>query len=304
MYRKVLLVLAGLSLLAGCGGGGGSSSAGSSGYTGKTTQAVVTSTNATALSADAYAGGQLSASASGVAKSTSDGGAQSALLQQASVTLKGSVATIVGSSRAPAKAVAATVQNTVYGYTGSFTYAITYDQASGAFSGTITFSHYRDAGTSPELTGSISFSGIYNQATGSFSSLTISVSSLTGTSDGRSFSLAGSIFYSTSGATETVTMSVVLTDTLSGRTYWVKDYVLVLTGTTLTLSGTYYDPVHGYVVISTITPLTVTTVDAMPTSGQLLFSGSNGTTARLTFTGSGYIVEVDETGTGVYVLVP
>ena len=68
MYKKPLLILAGVLLLAGCGGGGGSSAGGSSGYTGVTTQAAVTTSNAKALSADAYAGSQLSVAASGVAK--------------------------------------------------------------------------------------------------------------------------------------------------------------------------------------------------------------------------------------------
>lgn len=299
-------MFAALSMVAGCGGGGGSSSGGSSGYTGVTTQAVVTSSNAKALSADAYTGGQLSASASGMAKDATGGGGEAVLLQQASTILKHSVATIVGSSPSMAKVVAAaaTMQDTVYGYSGSFIYSITYDQVSGAFSGSITFSQYRDVSTSPMLSGSISFSGMYSEATGSFTSLTISMSGLTGIAEGRSFGLAGSVSYGTGGASETVSMSVVLTDMLSGRTYWVKDYALVLTGTSLTLTGTYYDPVHGYVIISTVTPLTVATVDALPTSGQLLFSGSNGTRARLTFTGSGYVVEVDATGTGTYVVVP
>lgn len=305
MYGRLLLMFAALSMVAGCGGGGGSSSGGS-GYTGVTTQAVVTSSNAKALSADAYTGGQLSASASGMAKDATGGGGEAALLQQASTILKNSVATVVGSSHPVAKVVAATVQDTRtdYGYSGSITSSITYDQASGAFSGSITFSQYRDVSTSPMLSGSISFSGMYSQANGSFTSLTISIGGLTGIADGRSFGLAGSVSYGTVGASETVSMSVVLTDMLSGRTYWVKDYALVLTGTSLTLSGTYYDPVHGYVVISTVTPLTVATVDALPTSGQLLFSGSNGTRARLTFTASGYVVEVDATGTGTYVVVP
>lgn len=304
MYGRLLLMFAALSMVAGCGGGGGSSSGGSSGYTGVTTQAVVTSANAKALSADAYTGGQLSASAAGVAKDSAGSSGEAALLQQASAILRNSVAIIVGSSPSVAKVVAATVQDTVYGYSGSFSFSITYDQVSGAFSGSITFFQYREVSTSPLLSGSISFSGTYDQATGSFTSLTISMSGLTGVAEGRSFGLAGSVSFSTFGASESVSMSVVLTDMLTGLTYWVKDYALVLTGTSLTLSGTYYDPVHGYVIISTITPLTVAIADSMPTSGQLLFSGQSGTKARLTFTGSGYIVEVDATGTGTYVVVP
>lgn len=305
MYTRLLLVFAGLSLLAGCGGdGGGSSAAGSSGYTGATTQATVTTSNAKALSADAYSGSQVSAAASGVAKVATGSDEQSAMLQATSGILERSVTTIVGAPTSSAKVAAATAQNTVNGFSGSYSYTISYDQATGAFSGTITFSQYKETSNSATVSGSMAFTGVYNQATGMFTSLNISLNSLTGTKDGRSYSLAGSMSFSTSGASKTVSMSVVLTDNVSRLTYWAKDYVLVLTGSSLTVSGTYYDPVHGYVVISTITPLTVSTVDATPTSGQLLFSGSNGTKARLTFTASGYIIEVDTVGNGTYVVVP
>jgi hypothetical protein len=305
MKKRALLILAGLSLVAGCGGGGGGgSSSGSTGYTGTTTQATVTSSNAKSLSADAYTGSQVSVAASGVAKADSAGGSEPALLPPASIALKNSVAAIFAAPRSPAKTVAATAQNTINGYSGSFSYTINYDQSSGAFSGAIVFTQYKDTDTSPVMNGAIAFSGIYNQPTDSFTSLSISISSMTATAAGRSFTLNGTESFSSIGITETVNMSVVLTDNLTGRTYWVKDYVLTHTGTTLTLSGVYFDHVHGYVVISTVTPLTIATVDSIPTAGQLLFTGSNGTKARLTFTASGYTVEVDASGNDSFVLVP
>jgi hypothetical protein len=306
MYKKILITLAGFSLLAGCGGGGGSSASVSSAYTGVTTQAVVTTSNAKALSADAYSGSQLSAAVSGVAKEASDGSGQSALLQEAAGILESSVKTIVVTHTSPAKVAAATAtaQNTVNGFSGSFTYSISYDLVSGAFNGTISFSQYKDASTSPSVTGSIAFSGVYSQAADTFTSLNISMSSLVGSTGTKSYSLAGSVAFSTSGATKTVIISVVLTDNVSSRTYWVKDLSQTLAGGSLTVTGTYYDPIHGFVLISTITPLTVTTIDATPTSGQLLFSGRNGTKARLTFTSGGSTVEADTTGNGTYVIIP
>lgn len=307
MYKRLLLVFAGLSLLAGCGGdGGGSSTSGGAVYSGVTTQATVTTSNAKALSVDAYSGGQVSAAVSGVSKETTDSSGQTVLLQQASGILEGSVRTIFGFSRTSAKVAAATVtaQNTVNGFSGSFSYSITYDDASGAFSGTITFSQYRETATSPIITGSLAFSGSYNPASGEFTSLNISLNNITGTKDGRSYGLAGSMSSRINGVSRSVSMSVVLTDNATARTYWVRDYALVITGTTLTLNGTYYDPIHGYVIISTVTPLTVSSADATPTAGQLLFTGLNGTRARLTFTASGYIVEVDTAGNGTYVVVP
>jgi len=305
MYKRLFLILACLCSLAGCGGGGGDGGGSATpAYTGATTQATVTKSNATALSADAYTGSQLAAAASGVAKETGDTTGQSALLQETAGILKDSVGSLFDAQKSAAKVVAATAQDITYGYSGSCRYTINYDEASGAFSGTISFLQYKADSTSATLSGTIAFSGVYNQTTDAFSSLTITMSNLTGTSGNKSYRLDGSMTCSSSAAAETVTMSVVLTDDVSGRTYWVKDYSLIQVGSSLTVTGTYYDPVHGYVVITTVTPLTVSTVDAMPTAGQLLFTGSNGTNARLTFTGTGYTVEVDTTGTGTYVVVP
>ena len=305
MKFKAFAILAGIWLVAGCGGGGGSSTPVSdSGYTGVTTQAVVTSSNAKALSADAYSGGQMSASSVGLAKIAAGG--EAALLTPTAKALTDSVAQIFAASRPLAKSVAATaaIQETIAGYGGSMSYTINLDLLTGAFSGTITFNQFQETATSPIINGPIAFSGVYNQATSSFSSMSISISSLSATNGGKSFTLSGSESFSKSGTTETLTLSVVITNNLTGLTYWAKDYVLTVTGASLTLTGAYYDPVHGYVVISTITPLTVSTTDAKPTAGQLLFTGASGTRARLTFTSSGYVVEVDTTGSGTFVTVP
>jgi hypothetical protein len=307
MLKRGFLVLAGLSLMAGCGGGGGgSSSGGNFGYTGVTTQASVTSSNAKALSVDAYSGTQISSATTGVAKEAGDTNGQSALLQQAAGILERSALSSVTASKSTSKAVAASVAvtDTINGFSGSYSYSITVDPFSGAFSGTVSFSQYKETFISPTISGAMTFSGVYNQSTGAFSGLNISLSNLNGTEGGKSFNMAGTLAYSTVGATNTISMSVVLTDNLSGRTFWLKDFTLVQTGTSLTVTGTYYDPIYGYVTISTVTPVTAATLDATPTSGQLLFSGSNGTKARLTFTSGGSTVEVDSAGNGIYVVVP
>lgn len=310
--------------LAGCGGGSGGGTG--TAYTGSTAQATVTTANAKALSADAYSGSQLSSSTvSGVAKEAGDNSGQSPLLQETAAILKNNVATILNTPKYSAKVAAATVQNTVNGFSGSYTYSVNYDQASGAFSGTMSFSQYMETSTSASLTGTMEFSGTMNLPGASnqdagrlFSVMNISMNNLTCTNGSKSYSLTGSMaysagggVYSASGAATTVTMSIVYIDNVSNRTYWVKDFTQTLSGrsltstaSSLTITGTYYDPIHGYVDISTVTPLTVTNFDATPTAGQLLFTGSNGTKARLTFTSSGYTVEADTAGNGTFVAVP
>lgn len=304
MYKKLLLILAGLSLLAGCGGGGSTTSGSSPTFNGTTTQAIVTTSNAKTLSADAYTGTQLSSEILGVAKQADNNNCQPALLQEVAVILENAVATIVAPPNGTAKTVAATAQDTIFGFTGSYSYNIGYDQVSGAFSGIISFTQYKDTSTSAALSGSITFNGVLNPATGKFISLNISLNSLTEVYGSKTYGMYGSVVYNTNGTTKSVTMSVLLTDSASGHTYWVKEFTLTLTGTSMTAAGTYYDPIHGYVVMSTITPLTVLSIDAVPTAGQLLFTGRNGTKARLTFTNSSYTVEADAAGNGTYVVVP
>lgn len=304
----VTMMAAGLFLsvsLTGCGGGGGGSGGSSAPvYSGSTSPAIVSTSNARALSVDAYSAGQLSSAVSGVARPASDGSLPPPLLQNVAGMLEHSVTTILGAAGVPAKAVAATAQNTVVGFSGSYSYSIEYDTATGAFNGTISFSQYRESAISVTISGPISFSGVYNRFTGTFSSLNISMNNLVGSDGSSSFSMAGSLTCNVGIGTTTVGMSIVLSDTVYGRTYWVKDFTLTLSGSSLSMTGTYYNPVHGYVVISTVTPLTVSTLDGTPTSGQLLFSGGNGTKVRLTFMAGGYTIEADTVGNGTYVIVP
>lgn len=307
---RVTMMAAGLILsllLVGCGGGAGDGGSGGSvspTYSGSTTQAIVTTSNARAISADAYSASQLASAVSGVAKSAGDSNGHAPLLQNLAVILEGSVATILGPSKTSAKVAAATAQNTVMGFSGSFSYSINYDQVTGAFNGTVSFSQYRETAFSATISGSMDFSGVYNQPAASFTSLNISMKNLNGSQGGKSFSLAGNLAYSSGIGTKSVTMSVLLIDNLTSRTYWAKDFALTLVGSLLTMSGIYFDPLYGFVVISTVAPLTVASMDAVPTAGQLLFAGANNTKARLTFAGSGYTVEADTAGNGNYVVVP
>ncbi|BCS52021.1 hypothetical protein [Geobacter sp. SVR] len=291
-----------LVLLAGCGGSGGEITA----YKGITTQATVTTSNAKALSADAFSGSQMASAATGLAKETGDSSERTLLVQETAVILHKSVAALFEAPKASGKAVAAMVQNTVNGYSGTYSYSVSVEQSTGACSGTVSYSHFRaNSSSTTTLSGSMSFMGQYNQSTESFSSLTISMNNLSSTAGSRSAGMSGTMSYSFSGTTEIVTATLVLADNISGLTYWLRDFTLTMNGVSLTVTGTYYDPNYGFVVISTVTPLQASVIDATPASGQLRFTGSNGTKARLTFLGNGSSsVEADTTGSGTYVPVP
>ena len=294
--------------LAACGGGGDDTTQAVT-YSGAITRATVSSTNAKALSVDAYEGGQVGSSLGvlGVATESSPTATETARLQRLGTTLTGCVRRVVSAPSATGGATltGASVQNDVTGaYGGSMHYTINADESTGAFSGTMTFSSFRDTASSGSMTGSVSFTGVLNLSTRNFSQFNVTISSLAVTESGQTYTAGGTLSLKVSGSTETMTMSLVLQESATGYSCWAKDYTYTLSSGTLTLSGTYYDSVHGYVTVTTLTPLTVATADAWPTAGQLLFTGASGTKARLTFTATSYTVEVDQYATGVYVVVP
>jgi hypothetical protein len=302
MFKHTILIFAGISLLAGCGGGSGGGNNTvivPAAYTGSTSQATITTSNAKALSADAYAGTQLSSAVS-AAKIAAEQSDRAALVQRTAAILENSVATVVGGNKSSAKVVASYTQRTVNGYSGSMSFSINLNDTTGDFNGTVTFSQYKQTSSdTASISGTVDISSCYNS-----SSVNMSNILLTGTGAGQSYTLTGGMNTSISGTTKTETMSIVLSDNVSSRTYWMKDFTFVLAGNSLTISGTYYDHVHGYVVISTVDPLTASSIDADATSGRLLFTGNNGTKARLTFTGGIPVVEADTSGSGTFVVIP
>ena len=298
------LLLAVVIGMAGCGGGSGSGGDVSTSYKGSTIQATVTASNAKAVSVDAVQGAQNASAVGVLGKSATDIPETSPQMLSIVKILENSVI-LISPKSSVAKTVAETVQQTIYGYSGSFSFTINGNNSTGSFSGSLTFNNYQDYSGSPRISGNASFSGVANTSTSEITSINMSLNNLQGVLGGaQSFTLNGSIATSSAGNTKTLNISIVNLDNTNNKTYWVKDFNLALTGNRMTISGTYYDHVHGYVVVSTITPLTVSTYSGEPTSGQLLFTGRNGTKARLTYTYSGYTLEVDASGNNIYVVIP
>lgn len=291
-----------LLALAGCGSGGGEDS----GYTGKTAPTALTASNATEMSIDVVDGvnsvSGLGAIAKGVAgTSTPDNAIQ---VRSLSDTLERSVARMV-EKPALAKTVAEAVSATVYGYSGSYSYSGTADSSTGKFAATFTFSAYQEAAGAEVMSGSISVSGtVFAQQGGGVDNLTITVPSLQiseSPGGGVLMTVKGKMTI-VNGADKTLTLSLVFIDGATGATYWYKDFTIVDSGYDTTISGTFFHPLHGYVVVTTLQPLSDTTNSyGDPISGQILFTGSNGSKVRLTYTGTGYLLDLDANGTGVYV---
>jgi len=308
VLQRVLLLVAAL-LLGACGGGGGGGGSSSVAFTGKTDQAAVTSANAKELSVNAYQGG-MSGSALGVLGKEASGDASTSASRWMSLaaTLEEAVTQATSASVSKvAKTVAVTAQDTISGpYGGTASYSIDVNENSGAFSGTLSFNAFKGLQDS-SVTGSVGFSGTYNSSSGSFSAIKIGFSALAISEGGASYTASGDISLSQSATTKNVSISLVLKDGVTGKTYWVRDYSCILTTgspQTITITGTYYDHDNGYVNITTPTPLRTSSASTLPTSGTFLSSGANGSKARLTFISGGYSVEVDSQGTGSYTTVP
>ena len=305
-WAAVALVLS----MAGCGGGDSTSVSATTQseavvttYTGNTSLAVVTANNAKVLSSDAYHGVQAVSSAAAVGKVAIESPPSPPRLQELSKTLEIGIQAAVIKSASTAKVAAATVAETINGASGNYSYTIEIDQATGTFSGTLVFSQYSAYTNSAIISGTVDCYGVYDKSHQVFTSITISMKGLSGTWNEHIETITGTISIEQAGSAKTITISAVLLDASSNCTYCFKDLIFAFSETSLTVSGTYYDPIHGCVVISTVTPLMPSAFANPATSGRLLFTGSNGSQARLTFTTSGETVEADTAGSGDFVIV-
>jgi hypothetical protein len=287
--KKVILALLAAAALAGCGGG---SSSGTDGvgnlYTGKTTQAVVDASNAKAVSSDALDNIQQSAGVGmgGTVFKSAEGAAESSFQIQPVIGILKNCVMTVNSKPAVAKTVASTESGTQPGYSGSYSYSGTMNDTTGAVSGSITFNSYVASSGAPTISGTISLSGSVDTVSGNLKTASINMSNISVTSSSISLTMSGSISIAVTTGKETVTASIVTLDNNTKKTQYMKDLKLELTsGTSLTISGTFYNNDYGYVDISTTAPLVTSGFDSNISGGELLFTGANGTKAKMIFPG-------------------
>ncbi|MBJ6727787.1 hypothetical protein [Geomesophilobacter sediminis] len=296
MLKKLLLVLTGLLLLGGCGSTATQDGLPAS-YIGSTSPAMITMSNAKRLADGAMNGVQMGSPVDVVAKPAATGNDKTISLLQRIAVIAQEAGAATAEVTEPAKRLASTA--TTYGYSGDYTISGT----PGSSSATITYHHYQQTSTAPTLDGTFSFSGVSGPGGTTFS-LSMSTSSATYTDSSNSYTISGTFAMNSDGSTTTLTANLAITDNIALRTTVAKDYTLQFTGTSLSFTGTYYDPIYGYVTIATATPLTAASISADPTAGRILLSGAFGTKARLTFNATGYGLEADTAGNGAFVTVP
>ncbi len=312
----VSIIVFGLVAIIGSGGGGGSGGGSSSGltYTGSETLASISDGNAQVLATGAYTNGSTGYAMSTIASLQTSGNEQTGypLLLKVSNILTDSLeqvdfrtATDGSGSRATE-----TVSGIVGDCGGTAAYSIEFNEGTGLFEGSFSFSNYCNQGTT--ITGAVTFSGTVDvNNDNALLSFSFSFVALTVSSAGNSLTLDGTLSINTVGSPSTLTLDVFVRYNTDGNpVYWVRDYTLIVTEGSgfvdLQISGIFYNPVEGYVTVSTDTPISVNDGDDYPSSGVLIVTGNPGTAggntkAKLTFVSSTtYRVEADTDGDGTY----
>ncbi len=305
----LVALLGGVTALFGCGGSAGDVdlSGQPASYTGITDKAVVTTSNTKVLSINAYSGGALALSTDVLAKAVERSDAETSIPLYVSETITNCIARVVHTSKSTAKTVEllAPYSQTIYGYSGSAAYSISVDTTTGSVSGTMVFSNYKAGSASAVISGSVSFTGNASMSTEALSGMNMILRGVSASDDSANYSMDGTVGISASGLNEELAINMTLYSSATQKTIWLRNCNYQFNGSsnTLTFSGTYYDPLYGYVVVSTVTPLTMPVIYGAPTSGQLLFAGESNTKARVTFISGGYRIEADTTGSGVFSVV-
>lgn len=309
--RLLAVTLLAFSLMA-CGGGGGGSSSTSSPYTGITTAAVITSTNANIIARSSYQGGDTGTSfVSPLSASTSETQNVSAASPPKVLSIVQVLKEISGkacsqqftSGRVAPRAVVSESGTLNDGYGGSVSYSLSVNDQTGAFTGSFTASNYHGDGGGT-ISGAMTVSGTYNIPSDVFDSINFTLSSVTVTDASSSVTVSGSVVL-LNGNPATGTVTLYLTDNVTGKTDWIDNFTINVTEglgyADATLSGKFYLHDYGFVVISTSTPFHYLAGNTYPSSGTMIVTGASNGRVKLTFVNStSYTVDVDANGDGIY----
>jgi len=308
--RLLAVPLLAFSLMA-CGGGGGSSPSASP-YTGITTAAVITSTNANNIARSSYQGGDTSTAFVGpLSASTSETQNVSTASPPKVLSIVQVLKEISGkacsqrftSGRVAPRAVVSESGTLNDGYGGSVSYSLSVNDQTGAFTGSFTASNYHGDGGGT-ISGAMTVSGTYNIPSDVFDNINFTLSSVTVTDASSSVTVSGSVVL-LNGNPTTGTVTLYLTDNVTGKTDWIENFTINVTEglgyADATLSGKFYLHDYGFVVISTSTPFRFLAGNTYPSSGTMIVTGASNGRVKLTVVNStSYTVGVDANGDGTY----
>jgi hypothetical protein len=317
--RLSILIFSACLITMGCSSGGGGGSSSGLTYSGITTPAEITAENADDMAVGAFEAGSSGTAFTGIAAandpSQTAGKPGRPLLIDFAKNMAG-VIPAIDYTAASAQEVSAELRTESGSLppgdcgTGSSggSYNIQINTSTGAFSGSITFSGFCEAGLS--VSGKASFSGSVNVNTEELRSSTLNFDSITASSETESVTLDGRIEMSASGSTYTAAMDMLIRDNNAGGVCKIEDYQMDISDgygySDVTVSGRFYDPLYGYVDLETEQALRIYDYDEYPSAGILIIEGQTGsaggpTKARFSVIDQdSFQVEVDTNGDGTY----
>ena len=300
--------------LSACGGGGGGGVVGGGGsnetttsYTGKTSQATLTIGNGEEISSAAYQNGSSNQAAglNSVFASLNNANTTAAetkpKIYTLTKTLKGAINKIQPATNniSYSRAVVSESDSFPGECGGDANYDMTFDDVTGDFSGTFSFNRYCELGDT--INGSFNMSGNINPDSLIFGTINISMSSLSVTSGNDSFTISGDISLAPDNNPSVVSMDIRLTDNTTGEVFWLENVTITITSNSLyedvSMEGKFYHPDHGYSNITTPIAFQFIGMDEWPSSGVMVATGTNGSTATLTaLSNTTYQIDIDENG--------
>jgi hypothetical protein len=305
-WIKVLIgaLLIGFSLLAlsGCGGGGGGGTTDSITYNGLTTPAALTQENAQEVTLDAMDGTEAGSILGGANPflSLNSGVSTPSGLNKLTTALRevNDLVSRLDLKSFPEAGAAATQSVEEVGPCGGTVKGtVNINDTTGAFSASITFANFRDfdsgsvdsciVGNGTLMNGTLSESGNFDPTMppdGASMSFTFSAFSVVEGTD--SIAMSGTADLTLVSSTQSQ-LAMTLVARVNQVTFKVVNYVLLETDfgsyQTTAISGRFYNPVHGYVDIETLTALETESFASWPRAGVVRFTGAAGARVTLTF---------------------
>jgi len=302
-FSLVLLVM----LFNACGGGGGGSTeTGGISYSGLTTRAVITEDNAEEIVVAAYSG---SYSPSQAVRNESEKISLgeplcltlSQLLQDAFIQI-----TISNNLERDIVSDSGSIQGDCPGDPGYASYTISVNTITGDFEGTMSFIDYCSNGVS--FSGDVTFNGQIDPNTLEYDYISMTFYNTSMSYLGESATIQGDISYTYLTSTSVnISMDLLLQDNTTDRVYWYDDVVITAEYYSsyfdFQVTGTFYYPDYGYVIITTPSFFRFYYGESYPPSGVMVATGEDNASAKLTaLSGATYQVEVDSDGDDIYEL--
>jgi len=277
-------------------------------YAGVTTEASITATNSEDLTEAALDGGAPGDSglASATASQSADREQLMGMARSLGSAMRGVDMSQASGSQAGIAAVSSNSDTETSACGGTLSYNFSFDDATGAYSGTFTFSNYVDCDDKSIINGSLTAEGVLNLSTLVLTSMNMTFTALTYEEGSESMTLSGTMdMNSISAFNYTMTMNLDFRDNVKNETYRLENYVVDITDNIsyidVDISGTVYHPTHGYVAVTTTTLIRIYSTDENPTSGVVELAGSGGSKVVVTFnTNDTYTMDIDSDGDATF----